>query len=53
MTEIVEVEVPRGAPPARDVLLDVRNLKTHFRVLDGLVPAGVARLIGDRGLYRP
>src|SRR5260221_4396757 len=39
MTEIISLEVPRGAPPARDVLLDVRNLKTYFRVLDGLVPA--------------
>jgi oligopeptide transport system ATP-binding protein len=39
MTEILSVEVPRGAPPGRDILLDVRNLKTHFRVLDGMVPA--------------
>jgi oligopeptide transport system ATP-binding protein len=39
MTEILSAEAPRGAPPARDVLLDVRNLKTYFRVLDGMVPA--------------
>jgi oligopeptide transport system ATP-binding protein len=39
MTEIITAEVSRGAPPARDVLLEVRNLKTYFRVLDGMVPA--------------
>jgi len=39
MTEVLSAEVPRGAPPARDVLLDVRNLKTSFHVLDGVVPA--------------
>jgi oligopeptide transport system ATP-binding protein len=39
MTEVLSAEVPRGAPPARDVLLDVRNLKTSFKVLDGVVPA--------------
>jgi oligopeptide/dipeptide ABC transporter ATP-binding protein len=39
MTEVISADVPRGAPPERDVLLEVRNLKTYFRVLDGLVPA--------------
>ncbi len=28
-----------GPPPAPDVLLEVRNLKTHFHVMDGTVPA--------------
>jgi oligopeptide transport system ATP-binding protein len=39
MTEVLSAEVPRGAPPSRDVLLEVRNLKTSFKVLDGIVPA--------------
>jgi len=28
-----------GPPPPPDVLLEVRGLRTHFRVLDGIVPA--------------
>jgi len=28
-----------GSPPPQDALLDVRNLKTYFHVLDGTVPA--------------
>jgi oligopeptide/dipeptide ABC transporter ATP-binding protein len=28
-----------GAPPRDDLLLDVRNLRTSFRVMDGVVPA--------------
>ena len=28
-----------GPPPPPDVLLEVRGLKTHFKVLDGIVPA--------------
>src|ERR671926_194883 len=39
MTETLTTPAPRGAPPPRDILLDVRNLRTSFRVLDGLVPA--------------
>jgi oligopeptide/dipeptide ABC transporter ATP-binding protein len=39
MTEILTTPVPLGTPPPREVLLEVRNLKTHFRVLDGVVPA--------------
>src|SRR4051794_30587066 len=39
MTEVITAEAPRGAPPERDILLDVRNLKTSFKVLDGVVPA--------------
>src|SRR5262245_24990339 len=39
MTEVIGAETAHGAPPARDVLLDVRSLRTRFRVLDGVVPA--------------
>ncbi|HEX7949253.1 MAG TPA: ABC transporter ATP-binding protein [Candidatus Limnocylindrales bacterium] len=39
MTEVISADAPRGAPPERDILLDVRNLKTYFKVLDGVVPA--------------
>jgi len=40
MTEVVATDIStRGAPPVGDVLLDVRNLKTYFKVLDGVVPA--------------
>jgi peptide/nickel transport system ATP-binding protein len=28
-----------GTPPPEDVLLEVRGLRTEFRVLDGTVPA--------------
>src|SRR5213594_4077697 len=28
-----------GVPPPPEILLDVRNLKTHFHVMDGTVPA--------------
>ena len=43
--EIVDVsakkEAPRfkGPPPATDILLDVRDLQTHFHVMDGTVRA--------------
>ncbi|HEX5466446.1 MAG TPA: ABC transporter ATP-binding protein [Candidatus Limnocylindrales bacterium] len=33
-----EVHSP-GVPPPPDVLLEVRNLRTHFHVMDGTVPA--------------
>jgi oligopeptide/dipeptide ABC transporter ATP-binding protein len=48
MTETVNVAAPIGAPPAADALLDVRNLKTYFHVLDGTVPAvdGVSFSLG-------
>ena len=48
MTETVNVPAPLGAPPANDALLDVRNLKTHFHVMDGVVPAvdGVSFSLG-------
>jgi peptide/nickel transport system ATP-binding protein len=48
MTETVNVPAPLGAPPASDALLDVRNLKTHFHVMDGTVPAvdGVSFSLG-------
>ena len=35
MTETITAPTPLGAPPPKDVLLDVRNLKTYFHVLDG------------------
>jgi oligopeptide/dipeptide ABC transporter ATP-binding protein len=42
--EITEVaatlaERPLGTPPADDILLDVRDLQTHFHVMDGTVKA--------------
>jgi peptide/nickel transport system ATP-binding protein len=48
MTETVNVPAPVGAPPPGDALLDVRNLKTHFHVMDGTVPAvdGVSFRLG-------
>ena len=48
MTETVNVPAPLGAPPSNDALLDVRNLKTYFHVLDGTVPAvdGVSFSLG-------
>ena len=39
MTEVIDAGVSHGVPPAADVLLDVRNLRTTFKVLDGVVPA--------------
>ena len=39
MIETLDVDSPPGSPPARDVLLDVRDLKAYFHVLDGTVPA--------------
>jgi oligopeptide/dipeptide ABC transporter ATP-binding protein len=38
MTETIELHV-LGAPPPDDILLDVRNLRTIFHVMDGDVPA--------------
>jgi oligopeptide/dipeptide ABC transporter ATP-binding protein len=32
-------EISLGVPPSSDVLLDVRDLRTHFKVMDGTVPA--------------
>jgi len=39
VTDVIDAGATRGVPPASDVLLDVRNLRTTFKVLDGLVPA--------------
>jgi oligopeptide/dipeptide ABC transporter ATP-binding protein len=39
MTETSTVRPGLGAPPADDILVDVRNLRTSFRVMDGVVPA--------------
>jgi oligopeptide transport system ATP-binding protein len=38
MTEVLTTDA-LGAPPPSDVLLEARDLKTHFRVMDGIVPA--------------
>jgi oligopeptide/dipeptide ABC transporter ATP-binding protein len=39
MIETLGVSSPPARPPERDVLLDVRDLRTYFHVLDGTVPA--------------
>jgi len=39
MTETSTLRPGIGAPPPDDLLLDVRNLRTHFKVMDGVVPA--------------
>jgi oligopeptide/dipeptide ABC transporter ATP-binding protein len=39
MTEVISAPTPLGAPPPDDVLLEVRDLRTYFHVLDGTVPA--------------
>src|SRR5215218_650626 len=39
MTETSTVRPGLGAPPSDDILIDVRNLRTRFRVMDGIVPA--------------
>jgi oligopeptide transport system ATP-binding protein len=38
MTQTIEIHEV-GSPPPTDLLLDVRNLRTHFHVMDGTVPA--------------
>jgi oligopeptide/dipeptide ABC transporter ATP-binding protein len=39
MTQLTHLKPGLGAPPREDLLLDVRNLRTHFKVMDGVVPA--------------
>ena len=39
MTEVIDAGSMRGVPPPSDVLLDVRNMRTTFKVMDGVVPA--------------
>ncbi len=39
MSETSTVRPGLGAPPPEDTLLDVRNLRTYFKVMDGVVPA--------------
>ena len=39
MTEASTERPGAGVPPRDDVLLDVRDLRTTFRVMDGIVPA--------------
>ena len=48
MTETLSAQAPLGTPPARETLLEVRDMKTHFKVLDGIVPAvdGVSFSLG-------
>ena len=48
MTETSTVDPGLGAPPPEDLLLDVRNLHTRFKVMDGIVPAvdGVSFSLG-------
>src|SRR4249919_2677392 len=48
MTETSTVRPGLGAPPPEDTILDVRNLRTYFKVMDGTVPAvdGVSFSLG-------
>ena len=39
MTETTTIRPGLGAPPPDNLLLDVRNLRTSFKVMDGVVPA--------------
>src|SRR3954468_15704499 len=39
MTETSTVRPGTGEPPPDDILVDVRNLRTSFKVMDGIVPA--------------
>ena len=39
MTEATTVRPSLGAPPSDDILLEVRDLRTSFKVMDGVVPA--------------
>jgi oligopeptide/dipeptide ABC transporter ATP-binding protein len=39
VTDILTPQLPVGSPPSPDLLLDVRDLRTYFHVLDGTVPA--------------
>jgi oligopeptide transport system ATP-binding protein len=39
MTDVIDAPHSAGKAPPPDVILDVRNLQTHFKVLDGVVPA--------------
>jgi peptide/nickel transport system ATP-binding protein/oligopeptide transport system ATP-binding protein len=39
MTEVITAPSALGSPPPDDVLLEVRDLRTYFHVLDGTVPA--------------
>ena len=49
MTETSTVRPGLGTPPAADVLLDVRDLRTYFQVMDGTVPAvdGISFSLGS------
>jgi len=39
VTEVLAAQLPVGSPPSPDLLLEVRDLRTYFHVLDGTVPA--------------
>ncbi|HEY7968874.1 MAG TPA: ABC transporter ATP-binding protein [Candidatus Limnocylindrales bacterium] len=39
MTDVIDAPQSVGKPPDPNLILDVRNLQTHFKVLDGVVPA--------------
>ena len=39
MTDVIDAPQSVGKPPDPNIILDVRNLQTHFKVLDGVVPA--------------
>src|SRR5690349_10175144 len=39
MTETSTIRPGLGAPPPEDTILEVRNLRTYFKVMDGTVPA--------------
>jgi peptide/nickel transport system ATP-binding protein len=39
VTEVLTPQLPVGSPPSPDLLLEVRDLRTYFHVLDGTVPA--------------
>jgi oligopeptide/dipeptide ABC transporter ATP-binding protein len=49
MTHTSTVRPGLGAPPADNLLLDVRNLRTTFKVMDGVVPAvdGISFSLGQ------
>src|SRR4029078_366840 len=39
MTDVIDAPQSIGKPPDPNLILDVRNLQTHFKVMDGVVPA--------------
>jgi oligopeptide/dipeptide ABC transporter ATP-binding protein len=39
MTDVIDAPQSAGKAPPPNLILDVRNLQTHFKVMDGVVPA--------------